>query len=74
MKFSGVEIFFAALDLYNAHGYFSIYDAKNDYQMSQLREWAKMTKNYLSGKSDKFTKLIKLYDENLKMLFGGKVC
>lgn len=66
--------FFAALDLYNAHGYFSIYDAKNDYQMSQLREWAKMTRNYLSGKSDKFTKLIKLYDEKIKMLFGGKVC
>ena len=36
------------------------YNAKNDYQMSQLREWAKMTRNCLSGKSDKFTKLIKL--------------
>lgn len=66
--------FFAALDLYSTHGYFSVYDAKSGYQMSQLREWAKMTKNCLSGKSDKFTKLIKLYDENLKMLFGGKVC
>ena len=66
--------FFTALDLYSTHGYFSVYDAKSGYQMSQLREWAKMTKNCLSGKSDKFTKLIKLYDENLKMLFGGKVC
>ena len=42
--------------------------------MSQLREWAKMTRNCLSGKSDKFTKLIKLYDGKIKMLFGGKVC
>ena len=66
--------FFIAMELYNIYEHLSIYDAKNDYQMSQLRNWKKMTRDCLSGRSDKFKQLVKLYNEDLKLLFGGKIC
>lgn len=66
--------FFIAMGLYNTYEHLSIYDAKNDYQMSQFRNWKEMTRDCLSGRSDKFKQLVKLYNEDLKLLFGGKVC
>lgn len=66
--------FSAAVNLYNANGYISIYKAKNHYRMEQLSNWIKMTKECITGNSDKFSHLIQLYDKDLKTILGGRLC